>query len=200
MKAITRRQFLKTTGKTLGVLAGGLVIPTYAFGNDARNEFYKDSEKILLARMIFGEARSSLDGKIDPDYKEPIMIGWTAINRANDKLKFNGENLKEAILKKKWVKNKKGKKTPIHQYSCFNPKDPNLKVLKNPKKYEPKEWEKSLHLAEKILEGKLSYLNYGQDHYYRKDTNAPNWTENPRMKKIWTPPFFDHEFYRDTKA
>lgn len=181
-----RREFLKTASSALaGILYIASPVPTLASTyNNEINSFRHDSEKTLLARMIYGEARELLKKE---DQKEAIMIGFTAINRAKDRIKENGESIKESILKKS-------------QYSCFNPRDPNLKKLKNPEKYDPSSWEKALKLSDKLLEGKLTHLNYGQDHYYRKNTPTPYWANSPRMEKIWGQPSFKHEFYKDTKA
>ena len=134
--------------------------------------------------MLYGEARELLK---EEDQKEAIMIGFTAVNRANDSIEGNGKSIKEAILKK-------------YQYSCFNSNDPNLKELKNPEKYDPKSWEKALSLSEKILEGKFAHLNYGQDHYHTKKIASPKWAKSPRMKKVWGQPYFKHSFYRNSKA
>lgn len=41
------------------------------------NDFSEDSEKVLLARMIFGEGRNC-------SYDEQIAIGFTSFERAND--------------------------------------------------------------------------------------------------------------------
>jgi hypothetical protein len=190
MKEINRREFLKSAGISL---AGSLMFPSYSLGafvKSKRERLYNDSENVLLARMLFGEGRELFDDKIDPDHRELIMIGWTAINRAEKK--FKGDNLKEVLLAKK-------------QYSCFNdnPKDKRgyenfLRTL-NPWIHEKENWIKSLKLSENILEGKLSHLNYRQDHYHTKN-EKPYWAKSKRMRSIWVQPSFKHNFYEDIKA
>ena len=205
MKEINRRKFLKTIGT---LATGGLFFPYSVFAAESpgkKDDFSKDSDQVLLARMIFGEARNEFDENIVEDSLEPIMIGYTAINRAEDKIKQNGKTLKEVILKNqpKTIKLKNGKEKTIfiHQYSCFNSWDPNLKRIENPIKYNPEAWRKSLILADKIIDGKLDHLNYGQSHYHLKNMKEyPSWTKSPRMKKVWSQPYFKHIFYKDKFA
>ena len=128
--------------------------------------------------MLFGEARSLY--KVEEDVREPVMIGYTALNRAE---KSNYVNLKEAILAPK-------------QYSCFNPKDVNYNKIKNPGKNDLNSWKKSLEISKKILNGLFEHLNYGQTHYHRKD-KKPKWRKSPKMKKIWGQDFFKHYFYKE---
>lgn len=187
---------------TVGI-AGSLVVPGISFGKTENsyktNNFSRDSEKVLLARLIYGEARGIL--KYENDQREPIMIGFTALNRANDKAKWNGTNLKEVILKNRPIETKYGKIITVYQYTCFNPRDKNFKKIQNPEKYDSKSWRQSLDISRKLLEGKCTHLNYGQDHYHKKDMEKyPDWTESPRMKKVWGQEFFKHYFYRDTIA
>jgi len=206
-KEVTRRDALGYLTKVAAVTAGSLMLPRELYAKlksqYKTNDLSRDSEEILLARLIYGEARILF--KDEKDQREPAMIGFTSLNRAKDKIKGNGTTLKEVILsnKPKRVKYKNGKKATIrvHQYSCFNSWDPNLRKLKDPEKYDSKAWQQSLDLSKNILEGKLSHLNYGQDHYHKKDMEEyPKWTKSPRMKKIWGQEFFKHYFYRDIKA
>ena len=74
--------------------------------------------------MLYGEARGY-------SFTEKLAIAFSAINRVNDGMKYNGETLKEVIL-------------APYQYSCFNNFDVNFKKVKNPEKYEPKEWKNVL--------------------------------------------------------
>ena len=187
-KKVTRRDALTYLTKAVVVAAGALALPTIAYTKPKSqyktNDLSKDSEEVLLARLIYGEARNLF--KLDENHLEPKMIGLTATNRV--KKKIRGDNLKEVILARK-------------QYSCFNKKNANLKKLKNPERYDSKAWKKSLITSRRILEGKFTHLDYGQDHYHKKNMEEyPKWTKNTRMKKIWVPDFFEHYFYEDTKA
>ena len=143
--------------------------------------------------MIFGEARQS-----DVSEIERIAIGYTAINRANDGKKFNGETIREAILKHRV--NDKGE--IFFQYSCFNYGDPNRKQLMDPQKYDSRSFEKCLAIAEKILSGNEKYPAHGATHYYNPDEvkKKPSWAD--KIKKIGRIKVSEnrlskHEFYRE---
>jgi len=203
MTDLNRREALKLLTRMGTGLVGSLLFPSLASAAPRNKyqtkDFSKDSEKVLLARLIYGEARILF--KDEEDQREPIMIGFTPINRAKDRIKGNGTNLKEAILANKIRKTKAGNKIRVYQYSCFNSRDPNLPKLKNPEKYDVKSWDKSLNLADKILRGKYTHLNYGQSHYHgKKMEKYPDWASDARMKKIWGQDFFKHLFYKDVKA
>lgn len=111
----------------------------------------KDSDEVLLARMIFGEARNCR-------YLEKVGVGYTPVTRANDGKKWNGKTLKEAILKH----DEKG----VYQYSCFNRGDPSRAVLMDPKKYSPRAFDECLRVSRDILEGKVADPTGGATHYY----------------------------------
>ncbi len=135
------------------------------------NDFSQDSDEVLLARMIYGESRNC-------SKNERIAVAYSVINRVNDRKKWNGENIKDVILKP-W------------QYSCFNKNDVNLKKLKNPNK---KIFEDCLEIAGEVLEGKYSELNKGQTHYFNPKVVKPKWAD--KLEKV----DFEktkHEFYRE---
>ena len=134
------------------------------------NDFSKDSDKILLARMIYGEARNCSD-------EEKIAVAYTVINRANDSKKWNGENIKDCILKP-W------------QYSCFNKNDVNRKKLKNPPK---RVFEDYIKIAEDVLNGKYTELNKGQTHYFNPRVVRPKWAD--KLDRIGRIKNSKHEFY-----
>lgn len=136
------------------------------------DDFNKDSNEVLLARMIYGEARNC-------SKEEKIEIAYSAINRVNDGKKWNGETLREVILKP-W------------QYSCFNKNDVNYEKLKAPEK---KVFEDCLKVADGVLEGKYSELNLGQTHYFNPKSANPKWTD--KMKKIGKIGNSKHEFYTE---
>jgi len=139
-------------------------------------DFNLDSDQVILARMIFGEARNCSD-------LEKVAVAYTALNRANDGKVWNGTNVKEAVLKK-W------------QYSCFNKDDPNLPKLKNPEKYDFNSFQKCLEIAGKVLKGEYKDPTNGATHYHTKEIN-PNWKNSPTMIPKTTPADFKHNFYRE---
>lgn len=136
-------------------------------------DFSEDTDQVLLARMIFGEARSCTD-------KEKIAIGYTALNRANDNKRFNGTDIRSAVLCPK-------------QYSCFNSNDTNLVKLKDPEKYDAKSWAKSLEIAEGILSGKYSDEMHAT--HYHALSSHPKWQDSPEMTKLGI--IDKHLFYKE---
>lgn len=190
MEKINRRQFLKDLGIILaGASVANFAFPLDSFGayNNPRDFLKSLPNEELLARMIFGEARGcSLD--------EKVWIGYTPINRMNDKKKYNGEgSLKDVLLYK-------------DQYHCLGPKSEDKKSRDNfrkvlqPEKYEPNLWRESLDIANKIVNGKLKGYNYGQTSFITKDKVSElikgKLPINPRkIDFIATPRDFKHQFY-----
>ncbi|OIO81347.1 hypothetical protein AUJ84_01390 [Candidatus Pacearchaeota archaeon CG1_02_32_132] len=127
-------------------------------------DFSEDSNEVILARMIFGEARSCSD-------IERIAVGYTALTRANDGERGNGSNVKETILMSK-------------QYSCFNSKDSNRKVVMDPLKYDKAEFLECLEIAKGIIAGKYSDPSHGATNYFNPEDANPPWAESNRMTKI----------------
>ena len=82
----SRREFLKRSGSALaGILYLTSPLQTIASTKQGKiYDFYQDSEKTLMAKMLYGEARELLK---EEDQKEIIMIGFAAINRASDRIK-----------------------------------------------------------------------------------------------------------------
>lgn len=144
--------------------------------NYKTSDFWEDSEKVLLARMLLGEGESC--SKI-----EKIAIAWTAINRANDNQEWNGKTLKEAILKP-------------YQYSCFN-KEYN-QSLKNPLAYNPKEFYECLYLSERILAGGYKDPTKGATFYYNPGKiKTPRWVKG--LERVGRIGKSYHVFYREKK-
>jgi len=132
-----------------------------------------EDDEVLLAKMLFGEARNCSEN-------EKIAIAYTAINRVNDNKKWNGETLREVILKP-W------------QYSCFNENDVNKKKLMNPNDYNSKAFEECLDISRKVLSGKYEELNNGQTHYFNPKVVYPSWAG--KLKRIGKINNSKHDFY-----
>lgn len=138
------------------------------------SDFSEDPDQILLARMLLGETE-------DCSKIEKIAVAYTAINRAKDNKRWNGETLREAILKP-------------YQYSCFN-KEYN-QPLKNPMRYNQKEFLNCLKLAEEILAGKYKDPTGGATYYYNPSKiQKPNWAK--RLKRIGKIKNSYHVFYKE---
>jgi hypothetical protein len=138
------------------------------------NDFKLDNDEVLLARMIYGEARNCSDS-------EKAAVAYTAVNRANDGKKWNGTTLREAILKPK-------------QYSCFNPEDPNRASLMDPMKHEPEAFERCLAVARGVLSGDIKDP-VGATHYFNPDAANPSWAA--KMQKLGKVGNSKHVFYRE---
>jgi len=125
-------------------------------------DFAEDSDTVLLARMIFGEARSC-------SYTERVAVGYSAVNRVDDGKKWNGENIGEVVLKP-W------------QYSCFNDGDPNKEKLMDPEKYNARVFEECLEVAHDVLSGTVPDPTGGATHYFDPKHASPSWAD--KMEKI----------------
>ena len=137
------------------------------------DDFLKDSDEVLLARMLFGEARGC-------STEEKIAVAYSAINRINDGIKWNGETLSEVILKHR-------------QYSCFNENNVNRKKLRNPQEYDSRAFNECLKIAKSVLDGKYSNLNKGQTHFFNPNDVYPYWADEfERIGKIENS---EHDFY-----
>jgi len=90
------------------------------------SNFREDTEVCLLARLLVGE--SDICAKT-----ERIGIAYTVVNRINW-----GMDLKEIMLFPK-------------AYSCFNPDSKRLEELKDPLKYNAREFSKCLEIAEGVI-------------------------------------------------
>ena len=129
---------------------------------------YDNKTLELLAKMIYGEARGcSAD--------EQIEIGFSALNRAKDGKKWNGETIEEAILKP-W------------QYSCFNKGDVNRNKLNN---YD----DVSKSIARGILIGRFKNKTKST-HYHTQNIN-PKWADSVTMVRKQGKPTWKHKFYRE---
>jgi len=146
--------------------------------NYKTSNFYQDSNEILLARMLLGEAENC-------SKNEKIAIVYTVLNRMKDNKDWNGKTLKEVILKP-------------YQYSAFN-KDRNAK-LKNPLAYNANEFLESLKLAEEILAGKYPDPTNGATHYINPNhpdlkRSLPKWIKKLELVGRIEDSF--HIFYRE---
>lgn len=98
-------------------------------------DFYDDSEEMILARLIFGEARSQSD-------EAKIWVASTVINRIRG---WWPDTIHEVILQDQ-------------QYKSFNQKDPNRSMVENPLNdlTQKQSWLDSYKVAEGILNGNIS--------------------------------------------
>ena len=127
------------------------------------NDFKKDSDKVLLARMLYGETGGRLS------LEETVAIANTAVRRSKDGKKWNGETLRDSILAPK-------------QYSCFNSNDPMLRLLKNPYANNKTGFDRCLEIAEGVLNEKYQDTSKGATLYFNPKKPPPPWQKS--MQKI----------------
>lgn len=137
-----------------------------------------DTDTVLLARLIFGEARGS-------SLKEKISTAYTAVNRANDTIDWNGKDLKDAILKS-------------YQYSCFNHDDPNREKVTDPMKYDSTSWKECMKVAQGVLDKEYFDLTDGATFYHTKEIQ-PYWMKSKEITKVDHLDEMDHYYYKPSK-
>ena len=120
-----------------------------------------DSDHVLLARMLFGEAKTC-------SKKEKIAIAYTVLNRIkNHRNHYGTPTVKGIILHDK-------------AYSCFNRNDPNLTLLMDPMSHNPQQWQECLQVARLVLSGQVADP-IGATHYHWTGSKAI-WASASRQK------------------
>jgi len=110
----------------------------------------------ILARTIWGEARSQ--GILGME-----CVACTILNRVSSGVTWWGSNVIDVCLKP-W------------QYSCWNQNDPNREKLLDVDDSDP-QFVQALDIADGALNGHISDLTHGADHYYaRTMPSPPNWS------------------------
>lgn len=137
-------------------------------------DFADDSEQTILARAIFGEARSLPE-------KGKIAVGWSIKNRVLD-LRW-GDTYHKVILQP-------------HQYSAFSEEDNNFIYVKNPllSKIQAQAWHECYVIAGEIMNGNVNDPTDGANHYFSDYIDPPYWTKqkNAEFKiKIGNTLFYD---------
>lgn len=136
---------------------------------DPLTAFGDHSELLLLAMLLWGEARGECD-------QARFAVGRTVLRRAADGAAWNGRDVKGAILAK-W------------QYSCLNEGDPNRDKLRRPTKHDdPSVWVRGLMAADALLRGAdAPDPAPGADHYYDVSLDRagkpPAWAAKYRFVK-----------------
>lgn len=131
-------------------------------------DFYDDSEEMILARAIWGEARSTSE-------QAQIAVAWSIKNRLGTKKKW--DTYHHIVLE------------PA-QYSAFwqkPPKDENLKALRDPigttnNPNDHRKWKETYDIAEQVIKGKIPDPTDGANHYYDDSIAPPSWAKNIKPK------------------
>lgn len=122
-------------------------------------DFAYDTDQMILARAIFGEARDELY----PDIAR-IAVGWSIRNRIEES---NSTDSYYNVI------------TRSEQFSAFNLDDDNRPYVENPFWRENKSdkiaWDNCFVIAGKIINGELEDPTKGANHYYDDSIPTPYW-------------------------
>ena len=121
-------------------------------------DFIDDTDEILLARLIFGEARNR-------SKQEKIAIAWVVKNRLQTAIRDFGFNYHEIIIKNDRV---------TYQFSPMNPKETdNFPLLINPLKLNNQKnktaWQESYEIATGVIAGKITDPTNGAVFFHSDD-------------------------------
>lgn len=131
-------------------------------------DFDDDTEQMILARAIWGEARNQ-------SKEARVAVGWSIRNRVEDRRWKNTYH--EVVLEPK-------------QYFAFweqAPNDNNLKALRDPigitnNPEDHKKWRETYEMAGRVIEEELLDPTGGANHYYDDSISAPDWATEENLK------------------
>ncbi|MFZ5376790.1 MAG: cell wall hydrolase [Patescibacteria group bacterium] len=131
-------------------------------------DFADDTDQIILARALFGEARNTLV----PD-EARIAIGWVIKNR---------------VISVGWPNSYLDVITKPKHFSAFNLGDNNRPFVEDPlhtgKEVDRKAWRKAYDIAGRIISNKLVDPTQGANHYYDDSISTPVWAEGQKPTLI----------------
>jgi len=127
-------------------------------------KFEDDTEEILLARVIYGEASGVSE-------LSKVAVAWSVRNRVEDKeVSWWGDNYHDVILKEK-------------QYDSLWHKDTYEKVrfplVEN--KAEKKSWQDSCNIAKQVINGEIEDPTSGANHFYSTYISTPDWADDKKI-------------------
>jgi hypothetical protein len=129
-------------------------------------DFNDDTEQMILARAIFGEARNMLLSD-----ETRIAVGWSIRNRIGNSAW--GNNYHEVILHK-------------NHYSAFRESDKNWDYVKNPlfknNIIDKRSWEDCYKISGQVIDGSLDDPTDGANHYYDDSIETPYWAAKDNFK------------------
>lgn len=147
--------------------------------------FYDDTEDMLLARLLFGEAR-------DQSREAKVGVAWVVKNRLLAKRSYFGFSYHEVILKNDGV---------IYQFSPMNPNDPdNLPLLIDPLKtgnhLTKTAWFNSYEVAKSAIAKENSDPTEGAVFFHSSDLSREEFVTKRVPGTIFVKQIGDFLFYR----
>lgn len=123
-------------------------------------DFHDDTDQMLLARLVYGEARDQND-------RAKIGVAWSVRNRVEANRSDWGSTYYDVI-------------TDPEQYSAFKVDDSNYKLVKDPfytnNPIDRAAWRASYAIAEQVLLGTVDDPTSGSNHYYDDSAERiPSW-------------------------
>lgn len=119
--------------------------------------FRDDPEEILLARLIFGEARNQ-------SKEAKAAVGWSVRHRVEMEV-FGGNTYHAVILKS-------------NQYTSFNTTDGNYKYIIDPlhknNPIDEKSWRESYEIAGKVIKGEIEDFSGGANFFHDNSLSKKN--------------------------
>ncbi|PIQ81222.1 MAG: hypothetical protein COZ34_00085 [Candidatus Pacebacteria bacterium CG_4_10_14_3_um_filter_34_15] len=124
--------------------------------------FEDDTDQIVMARALFGEARNTLVPN-----EARIAIGWVIKNR---------------VASNSWPSSYWEVITIPKHFSAFNSGDSNRPFVEDPlrtgNEIDQQAWINSYEIAGKVISGELTDPTGGANHYYDDSASTPGWAEN----------------------
>ena len=129
-------------------------------------DFYDDTEEMLLARAMYGEAGGE-------SYEAKVAVGWAIRNRVEDSKNRWGMTYHEVILAK-------------YQYEPFNnPRADSFKKITQPPLddlSEKQAWVDSYKAARLVFSGKVTDTTGDANHFYvPSDQPKPDWVDEEQF-------------------
>lgn len=127
---------------------------------DWTNDFYDDTEEMLLARVVYGEVGGE-------SYEAKVAVGWSIKNRVEDSRGRWGRHYHEVILQGQ-------------QYDALWDKRTYDKVRKPPiseNKKEKEVWDDSYRAGVQVISGQTPDPTRGANHFYATTIPRPFWAD-----------------------
>jgi len=148
-------------------------------------DFNDDIDQIILARLIFGEARNQ-------SKKAMIGVAWAVKNRLLSKRKYFGFSYHKIIQKND------GR---YYQFSSFIPDDPNFKLLIDPfaknNDQTIQSWFKAYDIAVTVISGSVADPTGGATYFHSKDFSQEKFVTKTVPGAIYLKQIGDFLFYQD---